>query len=192
MKFTKKNIIIIASVSVGVLLIGSLLFYFLFPSINPEKFEETVQQVEEQNALIAAENESNKSQSGNISNTDIKTIEARYNSKIDSMKTLLTELNLEKNEYLTQKTDLAEKVKSLENDLSQLREYKTNFENELKGVLNLDDKQLSPIIQAMKIEKVAELYQNSNTNQKQKILRNVDPAKAAIILEGYLNEYFRI
>ena len=98
MKFTKKNIIIIASVSVGVLLIGSLLFYFLFPSINPEKFEETVQQVEEQNALIAAENESNKSQSGNISNTDIKTIEARYNSKIDSMKTLLTELNLEKNE----------------------------------------------------------------------------------------------
>ena len=192
MKFTKKNIIIIASVSVGVLLIGSLLFYFLFPSINPEKFEETVQQVEEQNALIAAENESNKSQSGNISNTDIKTIEARYNSKIDSMKTLLTELNLEKNEYLTQKTDLAEKVKSLENDLSQLREYKTNFENELKGVLNLDDKQLSPIIQAMKIEKVAELYQNSNTNQKQKILRNLDPAKAAIILEGYLNEYFRI
>ena len=86
MKFTKKNIIIIASVSVGVLLIGSLLFYFLFPSINPEKFEETVQQVEEQNALIAAENESNKSQSGNISNTDIRTIEARYNSKIDSMK----------------------------------------------------------------------------------------------------------
>jgi len=100
------------------------------------------------------------------------------------MKTLLTELNLEKNEYLTQKTDLAEKVKSLENDLNQLREYKTNFENELKGVLNLDDKQLSPIIQAMKIEKVAELYQNSNTNQKQKILRNLDPAKAAIILEG--------
>ena len=184
MKFTKKNIIIIASVSVGVLLIGSLLFYFLFPSINPEKFEETVQQVEEQNALIAAENESNKSQSGNISNTDIRTIEARYNSKIDSMKALLTELNLEKNEYLTQKTDLAEKVKSLENDLSQLREYKTNFEDELKGVLNLDDKQLSPIIQAMKIEKVAELYQNSNTNQKQKILRNLDPAKAAIILEG--------
>ena len=132
-KFTKKNIIIIASVSVGVLLIGSLLFYFLFPSINPEKFEETVQQVEEQNALIAAENESNKSQSGNISNTDIKTIEARYNSKIDSMKTLLTELNLEKNEYLTQKTDLAEKVKSLENDLNQLREYKTNFEIKMEA-----------------------------------------------------------
>ena len=99
------------------------------------------------------------------------------------MKTLLTELNLEKNEYLTQKTDLAEKVKSLENDLSQLREYKQTL-NELKGGANLDDKQLSPIIQAMKTEKVAELYQNSNTNQKQKILRNLNPAKAAIILEG--------
>ena len=65
-----------------------------------------------------------------------------------------------------------------------MREYKTNFENELKGVLNLDDKQLSPIIQAMKIEKVAELYQNSNTNQKQKNSSQLDPAKAAIILEG--------
>ena len=65
-----------------------------------------------------------------------------------------------------------------------------NFEDELKGVLNLDDKQLSPIIQAMKIEKVAELYQNSNTNQKQKILRNLEPAKAAIILEGVFKWIF--
>ena len=179
MEITKNKIIIIVSVSLGVLLIGSLVFYFFFSSINPEKFEETVQQVEEQNALIAAENASNVT-----SSTDIRTNEARYNFIIDSLETRLNELDIEKNEYLTQKTDLVEKVKSLEDELSQLKENKTNFEDELKGVLNLDDKQLSPIIQAMKIEKVAELYQNSNTNQKQKILRNLDPDKAAKILES--------
>jgi flagellar motility protein MotE (MotC chaperone) len=184
MEITKKKIIIIVSVSLGVLLIGSLIFYFFFSSINPEKFEETVQQVEEQNALIAAENSLIVNGSNATSNTDIRTIEARYNFIIDSLEIRLNELDIEKNEYLTQKTDLVEKVKSLEDELSQLKEIKTNFEDELKGVLNLDDKQLSPIIQAMKIEKVAELYQNSNTNQKQKILRNLDPDKAAKILES--------
>ena len=83
--------------------------------------------------LLQLRMQSNKSQSGNISNTDIKTIEARYNSKIDSIETLLT-IKSEKNEYRT-KNRFSRKVKSLENDLSQLREYKTNFENELKECL---------------------------------------------------------
>ena len=58
MKFTKKKIIILVAISLSVLILGGVGFYLLYPKINSEKYEETVQKLEEENALNAALNSS--------------------------------------------------------------------------------------------------------------------------------------
>ena len=74
------------------------------------------------------------------------------------------------------------KINKLEEQVNQ----KVTFEQELKGILSLDDKQLSPILEKMNDMKVADLYQGSNSNQKQKILRCLDPERAAKLLEAVI------
>lgn len=189
MKFTKKKIIILISVSVSMLLLGGIGFYLLYPKMNPEKYEETVQQVEEENALNATLN-SSESESTNLENnldsTDssnrISSVVKMQKAQIDSLESIIRELESFREELNTEKIDLNEKIKKLEEQASQ----KATFEDELKGILSLDDKQLSPILEKMNDMKVADIYQGSNVNQKQKILRCLDPVKAAKLLEAVI------
>ena len=185
MKFTKKKIIILVAISLSVLILGGVGFYLLYPKINSEKYEETVQQVEEENALNATLN-SSESVSSNLENKlDAIDSESRkmlvepYEKQIDSLKSIISELERFRNELSTEKTDLNAKINKLEEQVNQ----KVTFEQELKGILSLDDKQLSPILEKMNDMKVADLYQGSNSNQKQKILRCLDPERAAKLLE---------
>jgi chromosome segregation ATPase len=185
MKFTKKKIIILVAVSLSVLILGGIGFYLLYPKMNPEKYEETVQQVEEENALNATLNSSESESSNLENNLDSTDSESRkmlvetQKVQIDSLKSIIRELESFRDELNTEKTDLSEKLKKLEEQVNQ----KATFQEELKGILSLDDKQLSPILEKMNDMKVADIYQGSTVNQKQKILRCLDPVKAAKLLE---------
>jgi CHASE3 domain sensor protein len=188
MKFTKKKIIILVAISVSVLILGGLGFYLLYPKINSEKYQETVQLVEEENALNATLN-SSESESSNLENKlDAIDSESRkmlvepYKTQIDSLESIISELERLRDELITDKSDLNEVIKKLDEEVSQ----KVTFEEELKGILSLDDKQLSPILEKMNDMKVADLYQGSNINQKQKILRCLEPEKAAKLLEAVI------
>ena len=171
--------------SVSVLLLGGIGFYLLYPKMNPEKYEETVQQVEEENALNATLNSSESESSYLENNIDATDSESRkmlvetHKVQIDSLKSIIRELESLRDELNTEKIDLNEKIKKLEEQANQ----KATFEEELKGILSLDDKQLSPILEKMNDMKVADIYQGSTINQKQKILRCLDPEKAAKLLE---------
>jgi flagellar motility protein MotE (MotC chaperone) len=188
MKFTKKKIIILISVSVSMLLLGGIGFYLLYPKMNPEKYEETVQQVEVANALNATLNTSESESSYLENNIDATDSESRkmlvetQKVQIDSLKSIIRELESFRDELNTEKTDLSEKIKKLEEQANQ----KATFQEELKGILSLDDKQLSPILEKMNDMKVADIYQGSTVNQKQKILRCLDPVKAAKLLEAVI------
>jgi len=188
MKFTKKKIIILISVSVSMLLLGGIGFYLLYPKMNPEKYEETVQQVEEENALNATLNTSESESSYLENNIDATESESRkmlvetQKVQIDSLKSIIRQLESFRDELNTEKTDLSEKIKKLEEQANQ----KVTFQEELKGILSLDDKQLSPILEKMNDMKVADIYQGSTVNQKQKILRCLDPVKAAKLLEAVI------
>lgn len=185
MKFTKKKIIILVAISLSVLILGGIGFYLLYPKINSEKYEETVQQVKEENALNAtlnsSESESSKSENNLITSDseNRKMLIESHKTQIDSLESIISELERERNELLTDKSDLNEVIKKLDEEVNQ----KITFEEELKGILSLDDKQLSPILEKMNDMKVADLYQGSNSNQKQKILRCLDPERAAKLLE---------
>jgi flagellar motor switch protein FliG len=185
MKFTKKKIIILISMSVGVLILGGLGFYLLYPKMNPEKYEETVQQVEEENALNATLN-SSESESINLEETDssdrTSSVISLQKTQIDSLQSIVSELRRQRNETNTINSDLSAENKNLKEKLDQ----KITFEEELKGILSLDDKQLSPILENMDEMKVADLYQGSNSTQKQKILRCLDPKRAAKLLEAVI------
>ena len=188
MKFTKKKIIILISVSVSMLLLGGIGFYLLYPKMNPEKYEETVQQVEVANALNATLNTSESESSYLENNIDATDSESRkmlvetQKVQIDSLKSIIRQLESLRDELNTKKTDLSEKIKKLEEQANQ----KATFQEELKGILSLDDKQLSPILEKMNDMKVADIYQGSTVNQKQKILRCLDPVKAAKLLEAVI------
>jgi flagellar motility protein MotE (MotC chaperone) len=156
--------------------------------MNPEKYEETVQQVEEENALNATLNTSESESSYLENNIDATDSESRkmlvetQKAQIDSLESIIRELESFREELNTEKIDLNEKIKKLEEQASQ----KATFEDELKGILSLDDKQLSPILEKMNDMKVADIYQGSNVNQKQKILRCLDPERAAKLLEAVI------
>tara|TARA_Y200000002_G_scaffold383300_1_gene405083 strand:- start:8139 stop:8699 length:561 start_codon:yes stop_codon:yes gene_type:complete len=185
MKFTKKKIIILVAVSLSVLILGGIGFYVLYPKINPEKYEETVQQVEEENAQNATLN-SLESESSNLEATDssnrISSVVKMQKAQIDSLESIISELESLRDELNTDKTDLNEAMRKLEEQVNQ----KATFEEELKGIFSLDDKQLSPILGKMDDMKVADMYQGSTVNQKQKILRCLDPEKAAKLLEAVI------
>ena len=174
--------------SVSVLLLGGIGFYLLYPKMNPEKYEETVQQVEEENALNATLNTSESESSYLGNNFDATELESRkmlvetQKVQIDSLKSIIRQLESFRDELNTEKTDLSEKIKKLEEQANQ----KVTFQEELKGILSLDDKQLSPILEKMNDMKVADIYQGSTVNQKQKILRCLDPVKAAKLLEAVI------
>ena len=189
MKFTKKKIIILVVVSLSVLILGAVAFYLLYPKMNPEKYEETVQQVEEENALNATLN-SSESESSNLENnldsTDssnrISSVVKMQKTQIDSLESIISKLESLRDELNTEKIDLNEKIKKLDEEVNQ----KATFEEELKGIFSLDDKQLTPILEKMDDMKVADMYQGSTVNQKQKILRCLDPEKAAKLLEAVI------
>lgn len=192
MKFTKKKIIILISVSVSMLLLGGIGFYLLYPKMNPEKYEETVQQVEVANALNATLNTSESESSYLENNIDATDSESRkmlvetQKVQIDSLKSIIIKLERFRDELNTEKIDLSEKVKKLEEQVEEQANQKATFQEELKGILSLDDKQLSPILEKMNDMKVADIYQGSTVNQKQKILRCLDPVKAAKLLEAVI------
>ena len=174
--------------SVSMLLLGGIGFYLLYPKMNPEKYEETVQQVEEENALNATLNTSESESSYLENNIDATESESRkmlvetQKVQIDSLNSIIRQLESFRDELNTEKTDLSEKIKKLEEQANQ----KVTFQEELKGILSLDDKQLSPILEKMNDMKVADIYQGSTVNQKQKILRCLDPVKAAKLLEAVI------
>lgn len=174
--------------SVSMLLLGGIGFYLLYPKMNPEKYEETVQQVEEENALNATLNTSESESSYLENNIDATELESRkmlvetQKVQIDSLKSIIRKLESFRDELNTEKIDLSEKIKKLEEQANQ----KATFQEELKGILSLDDKQLSPILEKMNDMKVADIYQGSTVNQKQKILRCLDPVKAAKLLEAVI------
>ena len=185
MKFTKKKIIILVAVSLSVLILGGVGFYLLYPKINSEKYEETVQQVEEENAQNTTLN-SSESESSNLEATDssnrISSVVKMQKTQIDSLESIISDLERLRDELMTDKSDLNEVIKKLDEEVNQ----KATFEEELKGIFSLDDKQLTPILEKMDDMKVADMYQGSTVNQKQKILRCLDPEKAAKLLEAVI------
>ncbi|SMO59385.1 hypothetical protein [Fodinibius sediminis] len=147
--------------------------YFLMPYINPEKGK-------------SAEN-NNFQQTFTPIERNISAVDSLQNMT-DSLRQVIETYRKEETEYQGIIDSLNSRLASSEeqNDTLKARIPRVaaeNIEEVSKSLLTLDEDQLTPIVNILKDDQLISLYNSASRMQRSKLLRSLEPEKAANILK---------
>ncbi|MEX2600513.1 MAG: hypothetical protein WD355_02615 [Balneolaceae bacterium] len=172
---------------VGIFLVLIPLFaaaiYFLFPYIHQERYQE----ISEENSLEAPFGEADREMIG---------------MEFEDMQTEILKLSDERNELLARIDSLTEVNRVLDEEIERLNsglsegdisltadpagqedeEDQEEFTERVKSLLNLDEEELAPIVSQMSTQQLIRLYNGGGTIQREKLLRSLNPEKAAELM----------
>ena len=182
--------------------------YFAYPYLNNNKYNKVVEKyqhikpaVNDDEPLLIDEADSLGEQFGEqvdmTERTDIfKKERIRLMKKIDSLQS--ANQNLKKKLEKKDKSESLDKSKSTDNKdrlnnqnsgvvlvSKKAKDDKTDqetFSEMVKSLLNLDEQQLSPIVNKLSKEQLIRLYKGAGTIQREKLLRSLDPDRAAKLM----------
>ncbi|MGF1670545.1 MAG: hypothetical protein ACFCU6_08865 [Balneolaceae bacterium] len=172
----------------GSFLVILVITYLLYPVIHPEEAEQVELQLIEKADTQEQENENVKTEtaaepqtnelSGEIPITESRIakpdvnefdqLEKDYLNQIDSLKSVITELQVQ------HKKKLDEVRKAVSDEETQ---------ETTKTLLNLDEEALAPIVNQLEEPILVRLYKNASSMQKQKLLQALEPEKASNVLK---------
>lgn len=205
-----KKILIIAAAVVVPFLAMLVLFYFLYPQINEERYKEYLSgihgeqaedsvQTDVQYDEIAFDERYGSSYTAedyeNLPN-NLELLMAEQNSlqnAIDSLKQekemLVSELDdLNSSIDSAQTVEIAaveenqnEGNRSLLADATD--ENREEFSERVKSLLNLEEEQLAPIVKQLSDEQLIRLYNSAGNIQREKLLRSLSAGRAAKLME---------
>jgi len=201
---SKKILIIVAAVVVPFLAM-LVLFYFLYPQLNEEKYEQilsesTEDQTEEHvrdefeyNEVAidqpSAENYTFEDYESLPNNLELLLAEQKsLQSTIDSLKNEKEALVSELDE-LNSSVDSLRAVETAGNNVpeSMLAEASAEtgeeFSERVKSLLNLEEEQLAPIVKQLSDEQLIRLYDSAGNIQREKLLRSLSASRAAKLME---------
>jgi len=201
---SKKILIIVAAVVVPFLAM-LVLFYFLYPQLNEEKYEQilsesTEDQTEEPvrdefeyNEVAidqpSAENYTFEDYESLPNNLELLLAEQKsLQSTIDSLKNEKEALVSELDE-LNSSVDSLRAVETAGNNVpeSMLAEASAEtgeeFSERVKSLLNLEEEQLAPIVKQLSDEQLIRLYDSAGNIQREKLLRSLSASRAAKLME---------
>jgi flagellar motility protein MotE (MotC chaperone) len=191
-KATILKFILISTVPFVVL---TLLFFFLYPYINADKYEQIV--AEHESGLYQEEGDSLSMDMSDMqeSFTIIDSlIASAINPVGDSLSVTLEEFNILKIEKVklqsrldSVQAELYSQTQTLEEQRRRIRELEAtavseDFVARVKSMLNLEVEELAPTLRKFGDEELVKIYVNSGSMQREKILRALDPAKAADLM----------
>ncbi len=178
--------------------IGSfVLIFFLYPYINEEKYSEMLES--EQGRTMAdmawAESGVPLDEFENLQKEFDRLQSANRDllNKIDSLEIENEELRHEikewenMEEFLPGSGLLEEQAAARESVTEQTARQDgfvmdEEFGERVKSLLNLDEEELAPIVRELDQEKLIRLYQSGGTIQREKLLRSLEPARAAALM----------
>ncbi|MDR8394252.1 hypothetical protein NC796_24095 [Aliifodinibius sp. S!AR15-10] len=194
----KKKILKILSFIGGPLVVMAIAAYFLFPYLNEEKYEEISAKYEDNQTVVTAD--------GNRIGRDfeslveqVKDLQAgnnRLQNLVDSLRATNEELEnkLEEQKKLIEQQEqagtesLAGAQAQAQGDAGDAENAEDipedeNFADRVKSLLSLDDESLTPIVSELSDEQLLRLYESGGTIQRKKLLRTLEPKRAAQLME---------
>jgi hypothetical protein len=172
-----KKIGIWAGGFVGSFIILLILFYFLFPYLKPDKAEIVKKQQQANVKMAYFDPGRSNSQAVDSLNKRI----TNQQEKLDS----LTKMNSHKQQAIDSLTQiLKDRKESAEKmAVSRQQHHAVSVKEASKSLLSLDENSLGPIVNLLDQDQLINLYENGSSRQREKLLRTLDPKKAAAILQ---------
>jgi len=205
----KKKVLIILAAIAGSFLAFLVLFYFLYPHLNEEKFEQVVSELNEEKTTKTDQNqyrydetvydELNEVDEYDELPNNPELLMAEQNSLQDSIDSLQQKRDLLLNELdeLSHSVDSVKSLKTTENSADvQLNadntaentdEAREEFSERVKSLLNLEEEQLSPIVRQLSDEQLIRLYDSAGNIQREKLLRSLSADRAAKLMERIMS-----
>lgn len=165
------------------------LIFFLYPYLNQEQYNEiidagepgdTVENAWVGGADVTAEELENLQEE--ISR--LQSVNSEMQNTIDSLRLINEDLQLEIEEWKNMEDfmPVAESPTESVQRGSTLFMDDEEFGERVKSLLNLDEPELAPIVQEMDDGQLVRLYQNGGTIQREKLLRALNPKRAAKLM----------
>lgn len=205
-----KQIAIYAGGFLGSFLVLLAIMYLIYPYLHPEQAEEIASEYSELSGnSFDAESYSPEAvdalnrQITNLQTTvdSLNSRNSNYEQTIDSLEGRVGELTATLEERNTQQTELAEAASPGEEgdpvnldsgDPRQVSEQVTEASREeleaiSKSLLRMDEDALSPIVNLLEDQQLISLYNTGSSLQREKLLRALEPEKAAEILKKVMS-----
>lgn len=186
------------------------IMYLIYPYLHPEQAEEVASEYSELSGN-SFEAESYSPEAVDALNRQITNLQttidslnsrnSNYEQAIDSLEGRVGELTATLEEQNTQQTELAEATSPGEEgdpvdldsgDPRQVSEQVTEASREeleaiSKSLLRMDEDALSPIVNLLEDEQLISIYNSGSSLQREKLLRALEPEKAAEILKKVMS-----
>lgn len=165
--------------------------YFLFPYINEEKHQEVAEKYDEE--IVLADNfETQENYDGDAVEEDLGTLSERASAFKQNIQELQTQLD----SLTTVNDSLKSKLLAKEEELKELKENEESASEDVvseelsneelsenvKSLLDLDDENLSPILNEMSDSQLIRLYEVGSSLQRKKLLRALESKRAAKLM----------
>ena len=184
---TMKAIKIAALLIVPVLVL-TIGLYFVYPYINSEKYEEISRKYgyEKVTSETAAPD--------SLKKMDKPTPEQSFRDSLQRenrrLSLLEDSLRLANDSLQTQLEQFSGAAVQDSLKMAQLRaaeDQEANIAEKIKSLLNLDEEQLAPIVNELSDRQLMRLYEGSGTMQRRKLLRSLEPKRAAKLMTELLS-----
>lgn len=169
---------------IGVFLVIIVAMYFLYPQFHPENKQNDVEEDEwgasdltynpDYYSLEAADSLKIQIELLQQSIDSLRGLEQQHLLKVDSLEYLANQMEEENLERDIPDTDTDD-----EDELVSAEELKDIS----RSLLELDEEELSPILNRLNNNELIGLYKSANNMQRSKMLRSLGPDKAAVILK---------
>lgn len=187
-----KKKLIIGAVLVSLLPVFLVVFYFLYPKINADRYEEVINRQVEEEQIAFSKNvnlddpDLNKEFEGMANQMqEYLEREDKLNRSIDSLKQVNDSLNVLMaaiQDSINQRTSTVPQEEIVENNAG-IAGFDENFSDRIKSLLNLDEEELAPIVDKMNKDQLVRLYQGGGSIQREKLLRALKPERAAELMQ---------
>lgn len=164
----------------GVFLVILIAMYFLYPYLNPQKKQDTTK-----NDRLDTTHLTNNPFDYNLETSD------SLKTQIDDLKKTIDSLTSLRQEYQVKVDSLAQLASEMEvepedNNTSEPNDGVASaeqFKDISRSLLELDEQELSPILDRLDNDELIGLYKSANNMQRSKMLRSLGSDKAAVILK---------
>jgi len=167
-----------------------ILVFFAYPYINKDKFDEMIRSEQAPlTATIGSEISTEELQKLKEELERMQSENRELMAAFDSLNLVKEDLELELEEWEKMEEFMPVPGSPTEPVQRGSTYYMDDeeFAERVKSLLNLDEEELAPIIREMDQGQLVRLYQNAGTIQREKLLRSLEPKRAAALMKEVMS-----
>ncbi len=193
----KQAVVKFAGLFVGSLLLLTVGFFFVFPYINEERYNEIMESFSDEEVMEAMFEGDRRfigiefnelSEQLEKLRKEKRTWDSQFDSLNSVNRNLSRELEEVKERNAAMSRDLEEMAVRVADTVSaeamqaSANEAPEELSERLKSLLNLDEEELGPIVNQLSNEHLVRIYRTGGNMQREKLLRTLKPERAAEIV----------